>query len=76
MLNKMRDDELNAPVHVPDPKVRVNEPLTLYQVGIAFIVAAAGLVIALLSFLLELCNKSSWIKKGSKKVFILVFTYF
>ena len=67
MLNKMRDDELNAPFHVPDPKVRVNEPLTLNQVGIAFIVEAGGLIIGLLCFLLELVCKSRWIKKGEKK---------
>ena len=62
MLNKLRDDELNAPFHVPDPVVRVNEPLTLYQVGIAFMVEAGGLVIGLLVFLLELFCKSRWIK--------------
>ena len=55
MLNKLRDDELNATVHEPDPKVRINEPLNFYQIGIAFMVVAGGLVLALFGFLLELC---------------------
>ena len=67
ILNKLWNDELNAPVHVPDPKVRINEPLNLYQVGIAFMVVAGGLVLALLGFLLEICCSSKRIKKGDKK---------
>ena len=67
ILNKLRDDELNAPVHIPDPKVRINEPLNLYLVGIAFILVAGGLVIALLGFIIERCCKTRWIKKGHKK---------
>ena len=67
ILNKLWDDELNAPLHIPDPKVRINEPLDLYQVGIAFMVAAGGLIIALLGFLMELCYKSRRNNKGEKK---------
>ena len=66
ILNKLWNDELNAPVHVPDPKVRINEPLNLYQVGIAFMAVAGGLVLALLGFLLEICCSSKRIKKGDK----------
>ena len=73
ILNKLWDDELNAPVHIPDPKVRINEPLDLYQVGIAFMLVAGGLIVALLGFLMELCCKSRWNKKGEKKQ---VFTNF
>ena len=64
ILNKLWDDELNAPLHMPDPKVRINEPLDLYQVGIAFMVVAGGLIIAILGFLMELCCMSRWTKKG------------
>ena len=67
ILNKLWADELNAPIHVPDPKVRVNEPLDVYQVGTAFIIEAGGLVLALLGFLLELRCKPRWIKEGKKK---------
>ena len=73
ILNKLWHDELNAPLHIPDPKVRINEPLDLYQVGIAFILVAGGLIVALLGFLVELCCKSRWYKKGEKKQ---VFTNF
>ena len=67
ILNKMWDDELNAPVHISDPKVSIDEPLNLYQVGIAFMLVAGGLVCALLAFLLELCYKSRWMKKGERE---------
>ena len=73
ILNKLWDDELNAPLHIPDPKVRINEPLNLDQVGTAFMLVVGGLIIALLGFLTELCCKSRWIKSQDKKQ---VFIYF
>ena len=75
ILNKLWDDELNGPVHIPNPKVRINKPLNLYQVGIPFMLVTGGLIIALLGFLLELCCncKSRWNRKQEKKQ---VFEYF
>ena len=73
ILNKLWHDELNAPLHIPDPKVRINEPLILDQVGIAFMLVAGGLIVAILGILMELCYKSRWDKKGEKKQ---VFTNF
>ena len=73
VLNKLWNDELNAPVHIPDPKLRIDEPLDLYQVGIAFMLVAGGLIVALLGFLMEQVCKSRWNKKGEKKQ---VFTNF
>ena len=67
ILNKLWDDELNAPLHIPDPKVRINEPLNLNQVGTAFMLVVGGLIIALLGFLMELCYKSRQNNKGEKK---------
>ena len=74
ILKKLWADELNAPIHVPEPKVRVNEPLDVYQVGTAFIIEAGGLVLALLGFLLELCCKPRWIKEGKKKEVFVFFS--
>ena len=75
ILKKLWADELNAPIHVPEPKVRVNEPLDVYQVGTAFIIEAGGLVLALLGFLLELCcSKSRLIKEGEKKEVFIIFS--
>ena len=56
ILKKLRDDELNAPIPIPDPKVRVNQPLTFYQIGIALVIQAIGLCIAIAAFAAELCK--------------------
>ena len=56
ILKKLRDDELNAPVPIPDLKVRVNQPLTFYQIGIALVVQVVGLCIAIAAFAAELCK--------------------
>ena len=54
ILKKLRDDELNAPIPIPDLKVRVNQPLTFHQIGIALVVLAVGLCIATTTFVAEL----------------------
>ena len=54
ILNMLYDHALNAPVMIPYPKVRVNQPLNLYQLGTAFMVVAGGLVLGILAFLAEL----------------------
>ena len=59
ILNMLYDHALNAPVMIPYPKVRVNQPLNLYQLGTAFMVMAGGLVLGILAFLAELYFPSS-----------------
>ena len=53
ILNKLYDDALKAPVIVPYPKVRINQPLNISQLGTAFMVVAGGLVLGILAFLME-----------------------
>ena len=53
ILDKLYRDALNAPIIVPDPKVRVNQPLNINQLATAFMVMAGGLILGTLSFLME-----------------------
>ena len=63
ILNKLYEDALNAPVIMPDPKVRINQPLNISQLGTAFMVVAGGLVIGMLAFLGECFFLTSKIKR-------------
>ena len=51
--NKLYEDALNAPAIVPLPKVRIDQPLNISQLGTAFMVVAGGLVLGILAFLME-----------------------
>ena len=50
----MRYDVLNPPILIPDPKVRNNQPLNNWQLGIIMIVYLVGLSISILTFIGEL----------------------
>ena len=54
VLNKLRYDVLNPPIPIPDPKVRHNQPLNNWQLGIIMIIYLAGVLISVLVFLAEL----------------------
>ena len=54
VLIKLRDSELKAPNKIPLPKVKFNEPLTVFQLATAFIFAAFGLVLSVSLCLMEL----------------------
>ena len=61
---------LNAPAIIPYAKVRVNQPLNLYQLGTAFMVMAGGLVLGIVAFLVEHFFLSVDLKdKGVKEVY-------
>ena len=53
ILDKLYRDALNAPIIIPAPKVRVNQPLNIYQLGTAFMVVAGGLILGIMAFLAE-----------------------
>ena len=53
ILKKLRDDELNARIPIPDPIVRVNQALTIYQLGIALVIQAVGQCVAIDFFAAE-----------------------
>ena len=63
ILNKLYEDALNAPAVMPFPKVRINQPLNISQLGTAFMVVAGGLVLGILAFLVERCFLCKKIKK-------------
>ena len=54
MLNKLRNEVLNPAIPIPDPKVRHNQPLNNWQLGIIMIIYLVGAMISILAFLAEL----------------------
>ena len=54
MLNKLRYEALNPVMPIPDPKVRHNQPLNNWQLGIIMIIYLVGVMISILAFLAEL----------------------
>ena len=50
---KLYEDALNAPAIVPYPKVRINQPLNISQLGTAFLVVAGGHILGIMAFLAE-----------------------
>ena len=63
MLSKIFVDELNAPDVIPDPKVRVDQPLNIYQLATSFMAMAGGLTLGMLAFLVECCFFTGKIKR-------------
>ena len=66
VLNKLRNDVLHPPITIPYPKVRHNEPLNNWQLGIIMIVYLVGLSISILTFIGELL-KVSEVKPNPEK---------
>ena len=56
VLRKMELDVLSPDLYVPDPKVRYNTPISIYEMGTAFMAEAVGIVLGILCFLAELCK--------------------
>ena len=54
VLNKLRSDVLKPAFPIPDPKVRHNQPLNNWQLGIVMIISLVGSVISILTFMAEL----------------------
>ena len=65
ILNMLYEHALNAPAIIPYAKVRVNQPLNLYQLGTAFMVMAGGLVLGIVAFLVERYFLNADIKRKS-----------
>ena len=64
ILDKIKNDVMNPPFPIPDPKVRYKKPLILRQLGIIMITLIAGLFIATISFLVEHIKKPNASKAG------------
>ena len=57
VLAKMRDDELSAPMPIPDPKTKVeDEPMSVEQLGIGIAIYSVGMLLSFLFFIGELCT--------------------
>ena len=56
VLNKLRNDVLNSPIPIPYPKVRNNEPLNNWQLGIIMIIFLVGMLISISAFAVEILN--------------------
>ena len=57
ILDKVKYDVANPPIAIPDPTVRLDQPLILRQLGIIMIVLILGLAIGTLVFFIELCKR-------------------
>ena len=58
ILEKVKNDVMNPPPHIPDPRVRYNQPLILRQLGIIMIIVIVGLFVSIIVFLMELLKTS------------------
>ena len=54
VLNKLRSDVLKPVFPIPDPKLRHNQPLNNWQLGIVMIISLVGSLVSILTFMLEL----------------------
>ena len=66
VLGKMRDDELSAPMPIPDPKIKVDERISVEQLGIGIAIYSVGMTLSLLLFISELYSKKR-VKRAEKK---------
>ena len=57
ILNKIKDDELNAPVKIPRRKIKIDQPLSIYEMTPAFLIVLPGLSLAVIAFAGELSMK-------------------
>ena len=57
VLRKMKDDELSAPIPIPDPKIKVDGRISVEQLGIGIAIYSAGMTLSLLFFIGELSTK-------------------
>lgn len=56
ILRKMEYDVMNPELLKPNPKVRCNTPISIYEMGTAFMVNAVGILMGIVCFLVELCK--------------------
>ena len=66
VLGKMKDDELSAPIPIPDPKIKFDERISVEQIGIGIAIYSVGMTLSLLFFIGELCTKKR-AKRAEKK---------
>ena len=57
VLGKMKDDEHAAPIPIPDPKIKVDERISVEHLGLGIAIYSAGMLLSLLFFIGELSTK-------------------
>ena len=67
VLEKMKEDELSAPIPIPDPKIRADEPISVEQLGISIVIYSSLMVLSLLCFIGELSTKGR-VARAEKKL--------
>ena len=68
VLNKLRSKVINSPIPIPDPKVRHNQPLSIYQLVIIMIIFDVGAIISIFAFLVELLKFRAIKPKPEKEI--------
>ena len=58
VLAKMKDDELSAPIPIPDPKIKADERISVEQIGIGIVIYSIGMTLSFLFFIGELSTKT------------------
>ena len=60
ILKKIKSAELNAPNHVPPPKLKINQALSILQLATVFFWMVSGIAISIVAFFMEvLCGKKA-----------------
>ena len=59
ILNKLRDDVMQARPEVPLPRYRVNQPLNLTQLVGSMVIIVVGLLLSIIVFLCEIVQRSA-----------------
>ena len=67
ILNKLRYDVLNPPIPIPDPTMRHNQPLIIYQLGIIMIIFLIGIMISIFALITELLKFRKMKRVGQRK---------
>ena len=66
VLAKMRDDELSAPMPIPDQKIKDDGHIDVEHIGIGLAIYSVGMTLSLLLFIGELCTKGR-VKREEKQ---------
>ena len=54
VLTKIKFSVITPPMFIPDPKVRINQPLSPSQLGLIMIISVGGYVLSILTFMIEM----------------------
>ena len=67
VLAKMEADELGASMPIPDPKMKVDEVISVEQIGIGIAIYSVGMVLSIIFFVRELRHKRGVKRTGKEQ---------